>query len=54
MGGLAADPGVDLIENHGGDLVAPGAEGFEHQHDPRKLPPGGNGDQRLDRLTRVR
>ena len=38
--GLPADPGIDLVEDEGGDRIHAGEDDLERQHDPRSLAPG--------------
>src|SRR5688500_6417398 len=40
--GSSADTDVDLVEDHGRSLVGFGEDRLQSQHEPRRLPTGGN------------
>ncbi len=54
MRDLAADVGVDLIEDEERDGVLRGQRGLDREHDARDFTRGGDGAQRLGRLAGIR
>lgn len=51
---LPANIGVNFVKDQERNTVPCGKNGLECKHDTRNFPAGGNGTQRLGRLTRIR